>query len=101
MDLTGSMQPYLDVARIKMIEIIDNIQKNCPGAGINIGFSSGRNAGNVIPAEEILEYKSIGYAFDYATCAMYLGQSPKEAVETTCKLCCYVSEPIESYTIKL
>lgn len=43
---------------------------------------------------EISDYKGIGAGEDFANAALYLGHTPKEAVETACALCCVVAEPI-------
>ena len=37
-DITGSMEPYLEEVKDKMIKIIEGIIKGCPGIDINIGF---------------------------------------------------------------
>lgn len=37
-DLTGSMKPYLNEIKEKIINIIDGIIVNCPGININLGF---------------------------------------------------------------
>lgn len=47
---------------------------------------------------EIEDYFAIGYGRDYANAALYLGHSPQEAVKAACDLCCYVAEPIITFT---
>lgn len=47
---------------------------------------------------EITDYYAIGYGMDYANAALYLGHSPQEAVKVACDLCCFVSEPIITFT---
>ena len=37
-DITGSMKPYLEEIKEKIINIIDGIILNCPGIDINLGF---------------------------------------------------------------
>ena len=37
-DITGSMRPYLEEIKEKIIEIIDGIVISCPGININLGF---------------------------------------------------------------
>ena len=37
-DITGSMQPYFEAVKKKMITIINGIVKECPGIDINLGF---------------------------------------------------------------
>lgn len=49
---------------------------------------------------EVNSYFAIGAGMDFANAAMYLGHSPKEAVEVACKLSCYVSEPILEFEEK-
>lgn len=46
---------------------------------------------------EITDYIAVGAGADFATAALYLGHSPKEAVEVACNLSCYVCEPIIEY----
>ena len=48
--------------------------------------------------EEIDDFAAIGAGRDYAYAALYLGATPKEAVEVACELSCYVSEPIVTAT---
>jgi len=43
---------------------------------------------------EIDNYCAIGAGDDFATAALYLGHTPKEAVRVAAELSCYVSEPI-------
>lgn len=46
---------------------------------------------------EINDYWAIGAGEDFATAALYLGHSAKEAVKVSCELCCYVAEPIKTF----
>ena len=48
---------------------------------------------------QIKDYIAIGAGMYFATAALYLGKSPTEAVDVACKLNCYVSEPIVSFTM--
>jgi len=43
---------------------------------------------------EVSSYQAIGAGEDFASAALYLGHSPKEAVKVACDLCCMVAEPI-------
>lgn len=43
---------------------------------------------------EIKDYYAIGAGEDFATAALYLGHTPKEAVKTACDISCFVAEPI-------
>lgn len=47
---------------------------------------------------EIKDYIAIGAGAPYATAALYLGHDTIEAVKTACDICCFVSEPIKTYT---
>ena len=44
-DITGSMGPYLDEVKIKLIEIINRIIDQSPGIDINLGFIGYRDKG--------------------------------------------------------
>lgn len=46
---------------------------------------------------EIFDYSAIGAGEDFATSALYLGHTPREAVKVACDLSCYVCEPIIEY----
>ena len=48
---------------------------------------------------EISDYVAIGAGEDFASAAMYLGHTPREAVKVACELCCYVCEPIVEYSM--
>lgn len=48
--------------------------------------------------QEIEDYIAVGAGEDFSNAAMYLGHDPEKAVKTACELCCFVSEPIISYT---
>lgn len=48
---------------------------------------------------EVNNYYAIGAGSDFANAAMYLGHSPKKAVETACELSCYVAKPIIEYKV--
>lgn len=50
---------------------------------------------------EVQDYAAIGAGQDYSLAALYLGHSVKEAVETSCHLCTFVSSPIVEYEMKL
>lgn len=43
---------------------------------------------------EVREFETIGSGQDFAKAALYLGHTPREAVEVACKLSLYCSEPI-------
>lgn len=47
---------------------------------------------------EIFDYIAVGAGQDFATAALYLGRSPKEAVKVACDLSCFVCEPIIEIT---
>lgn len=49
---------------------------------------------------EVQEYFAIGAGEDFAKAALFLGHSTAEAVKVACELCCYVAEPIETYSIQ-
>lgn len=49
---------------------------------------------------QIKDYVAIGSGMYFATAALYLGKSAREAVDVACHLNCYVSEPIVSYEMK-
>ena len=55
---------------------------------------------NNLLVEEVTNYEAIGAGEDFATAALYLGHSAKEAVKVACDLCCWVAEPIIDYVIK-
>ena len=46
---------------------------------------------------EIIDYIATGAGENFATAALYLGHSPKEAVKVACDLSCFVCEPIIEY----
>lgn len=46
---------------------------------------------------EVDKFCAIGAGADYALAALYLDQTPTEAVRVACKLSCYVAEPIVCY----
>ena len=46
------------------------------------------------------DYYAIGAGEDFASGALYMGASPKEAVKAACELCAFVSEPIITESIK-
>lgn len=46
---------------------------------------------------QIKDYVAIGAGDDFATAALYLGHTPREAVEVACNLSCYVAGPIVEY----
>lgn len=48
----------------------------------------------------IKNYEAIGAGMDFANAALYLGHSPKKAVEVSCALSYYVAEPIIEYEVK-
>lgn len=50
-----------------------------------------------ILVSEIYDFASIGSGFYFGLTALFLGKSPKEAVEVTCKLDCFVGEPIVEF----
>lgn len=43
---------------------------------------------------EITNYRAIGAGEDFANAALYLGHTPREAVNVAAQLSCYVAEPI-------
>lgn len=48
---------------------------------------------------QVDNYIAIGAGDDFATAALYLGHSPREAVKTACELSCYVAEPIVEFEV--
>lgn len=46
---------------------------------------------------EIFDYIAVGAGEDFANAALYLGHTPREAVNVACELSCYVCEPIIEY----
>lgn len=48
---------------------------------------------------EITDFDAIGAGEPYAMTALHLGHSAEESVKVACELCCYVCEPILTYTI--
>ena len=40
------------------------------------------------------DFYTIGAGEDYASGALFMGASPKEAVKAACELCAFVCEPI-------
>lgn len=51
--------------------------------------------------QPVKDYCAIGAGDNYATCALYLGHSPKEAVKAACDLSCLVAEPILEETMAI
>lgn len=51
--------------------------------------------------QKIEDYTAIGEGEPYALTALYLGQTPIEAVKTTCELCCHVSLPVVHTVVSL
>ena len=49
---------------------------------------------------EVKDYYAIGAGMQYALAALYLGQSPSEAVKVSCALSCRVAEPIIQYSME-
>ena len=47
MDVTGSMEPYIDKVKSDLINIIDGIIKESPGIDINLGFVGYRDYGDI------------------------------------------------------
>lgn len=54
-----------------------------------------------IEVYEVSQFESIGAGKDFAKAALYLGHSPREAVEVACKLSLHCSEPITEITIEI
>ena len=50
---------------------------------------------------QVKDYVAIGAGMYFATTALYLDRSPKEAVEVACALNYYVSKPIVSFAMKI
>ena len=46
---------------------------------------------------EVKDYIAIGAGEDFATAALHLGHSPRDAVKVACDLSCYVCEPVITY----
>lgn len=46
---------------------------------------------------EVKDYIAIGAGEDFATTALHLGSTPREAVKVACDLSCYVCEPVVEY----
>lgn len=55
---------------------------------------------NNMLVQEIKDYTAVGAGEDFANAAMYLDHNPVAAVKVACDLCCFVSEPIISYSQK-
>jgi ATP-dependent protease HslVU (ClpYQ) peptidase subunit len=53
-----------------------------------------------ILVNEINDFAAIGSGFSFALTALFLDKSPKEAVKVTCKLDCFVGEPIIEFEMK-
>lgn len=49
---------------------------------------------------EITDFAAIGSGFYFALTALFLDKSPSEAVKVTCKLDCFVGEPVVEYEMK-
>lgn len=49
----------------------------------------------------VYDYVAIGAGMYFATAALYLSQSPRDAVKVACDLSCDVAEPIVAYEMKL
>lgn len=49
---------------------------------------------------EVHDYVAIGAGEDFASAALYLGHTPKGAVEVACALSCYVCEPIVQFEMR-
>ena len=65
-DITGSMDPYFEAVKKKMITIINGIVKECPGIGINLGF---------IGYEDFHEnYYDIGFTKDHIYVKNYINR---------------------------
>ncbi|MEL6778115.1 MAG: hypothetical protein AAFO06_12745 [Cyanobacteria bacterium J06597_16] len=54
-----------------------------------------------IEVYEVREFETVGIGKDFAKAALYLGHTPKEAVDVACKLSVYCSEPITELTMPL
>lgn len=50
---------------------------------------------------EVPQFESIGAGKDFAKAALYLGHTPRAAVEVACKLSLHCSEPITEITVPL
>lgn len=49
---------------------------------------------------EVSEWIAIGTGEGFANAALYLGNSPRDAVKVACELSCFVAEPIIEYTMQ-
>ena len=58
MDVTGSMEPYIDKVKSDLINIINGIIKESPGIDINLGFVGYRDYGDI--------YENIDFMKDHA-----------------------------------
>ena len=54
---------------------------------------------NGLFVHEISDYVAVGAGEDFATAALHLGHTPREAVKVACDLSCLVSEPIIEYSM--
>lgn len=54
-----------------------------------------------IEVYEVKHFESIGAGKDFAKAALYLGHTPREAVEVACKLSVYCGEPIVEFVVDL
>ncbi|NJM98480.1 MAG: hypothetical protein HC800_16115 [Phormidesmis sp. RL_2_1] len=50
---------------------------------------------------EVPQFEAIGAGKDFAKTALYLGHTPREAVEVACKLSLHCSEPISEISVAL
>ena len=49
---------------------------------------------------EVSEWSAVGAGEGFANAALYLGNSPRDAVKVACELSCFVAEPIIEYTMQ-
>ena len=61
--------------------------------------------GHLFQIEEMLvyevgEHSAVGAGQDFANAALYLGNSPRDAVKVACELSCFVAEPIIEYAMQ-
>jgi hypothetical protein len=61
MDITGSMEQYLEITKQKLIVIMDKIKKECSGVDINLGFIAYKDVAEI----EAKDFLVIDFTKDY------------------------------------
>ena len=55
MDITGSMEQYLEITKQKLIDIMDIIKKGCSGIDINLGFIAYKDVAEIEDGDYLVE----------------------------------------------